>query len=265
VVPSEPNKPASLASLDASTCDEARSGMRAFVSGSIRPGPTPAWRKHMAACNRCTAEYQTLVQDVARIARGASDSTARATDAYVQERVRRTLIAADPGKRTRLPKLFLPVAIIGLLALVFTQSGTKHVMLHGLAGTVTKGSATVTEAVGASRGDGCSTGAGARAELVFGADRIVFGPESSFLVDRVDKLAVRFFAGEARVDGDASLLLPGGAVEVRAGVAVVTLQAGTTTIECDRGEVTHTDATGRHVVRAGETQRIEAPAPDPDR
>jgi hypothetical protein len=245
-------------------CDKARAGMRAFVAGPTQVGPPPAWRTHMSACTACTFAYHELVQQAARLARGATRVTERTTERYYEERARRSLIATNAGRGSKLPRLFLPVTVIALIVMIVTQSGTKHVELRSLAGVVTRGQSAMNsdETVAVQRGDGCSTGASARAELSIGESHITFGPESSFLVDRLDKLAVRFFAGEARAEGDAILLLPMGAVEVRKGVVVVKLQDGVTLITCESGDVTRSEATGRHIVPPGETQRIEPPVAD---
>ncbi len=238
--------------------------MRAFVAGPTQVGPPPAWRTHMSACSVCTFAYHELVQEAARLARGATNVTERATDRLFEERARRSLIATNAGRGTKLPRLFLPVTVIALILMIVTQSGTKKVELRSLAGVVTRGKAAMKtdERVAVNRGDGCTTGAGARAELSFGESRITFAPDSSFLVDRTDKVAVRFFAGEARAEGDAILILPLGAVEVRAGAVVVKVQDGVTVITCERGDVTRTEASGRHIIPPGETQRIEPPIAD---
>jgi hypothetical protein len=218
----------------------------------------------MSACSACTFAYHELVQEAARLARGATRVTERTTERFYEERARRSLLASNAGRGSKLPRLFLPVTVIALIAMIFTQSGTKHVELRSLAGVVTRGhdAMKTEEKIAVQRGDGCTTGASARAELWFGESRIAFGPDSSFLVDRTDKLAVRFFAGGARAEGDATLILPMGAVEVRAGAAVVKLQDGVTLITCESGDVTRTDASGRHLVLPDETQRIEPPIAD---
>ena len=243
-------------------CDDARTGMRAFVAGTAAPNQPAPWREHMRACSRCTLEYHQLVQDVARLARGATDATGRATDAYArsgpEERARRSLIAADPRRSWRLPKLFLPVALLGLLGIVLTRPGVTRPMLRAVTGTVLHADAVVdgAEPVAVARGDACSTTSGARAQLELGESRIVFEPESSFLVDRTDRLAVRFFAGEARIEGDAQLLLPTCAIEVRAGMARIVLAAGQVLIQCDEGSVTRTEAGGRYVIFPGESTSL---------
>jgi hypothetical protein len=243
-------------------CEEARAGMRAFVAGPAPAGPPPAWRTHMSACSACTFAYHELVQEAARLARGATRVAGRTTEKYYEERARRSLIANDVGRGSRLPRLFLPVSVVGLVVLIFTQSAPNKIQLRALAGTVTRGQvALATDAgVEVQRGDGCSTGAGARAVLARGEDRVTFGPDSSFFVDRTDRMSLRFFAGEAHAEGNVNLILPMGAVEVRAGAALVTFKDGAAVITCEKGDVTRTEATGRHIVAPGETQRIEPPA-----
>lgn len=249
-----------------SACEEARAGMRAFVAGPTPVGPPPAWRTHMSACSACTFAYHELVQEAARLARGATRATERTTNKLMAERARRSLIAADPGKRSPLPKLFLPLTVVGLVVMILTQSGTKHAELHALAGSVTRGQVAVaTDApVEVKRGDACSTGAGARAEFSLGEDRLTIGQNSSFIVDRTDHISVRLFAGEAHAEGNVIVILPLGAVEVRAGAAAITIVDGAAVITCERGDVTRAESSGRHIVAPGETQRIEPPAHDPD-
>jgi hypothetical protein len=257
-------------------CADARAGMRAFVAGTQPANPPPAWREHMSACTRCTLEYHELVTSVARLARGVTQPSASLdTDVYggpgPEERVRRSLIAADARNRVRLPKLLLPVAVVGLLVMALSRSSVPHPMLRSLSGAVTRAGTAIDSAapVAVARGDACTTAPRSRAQLEFGTSWIRFDAESSFLVDRTDKLAVRFFAGNAEIQGDALLLLPSCAVEVHEGSAEIEITTGQLTIRCNEGSVTRTDGGGRFVILPGEATNLlfDAPAkpatPDP--
>jgi hypothetical protein len=224
----------------------------------------------MRACSRCALEYHELVQNVAHLAHTLNPTVAKVARAYTgpgpEERVRRSLIAANSKQKLQVSKLLLPIAVVGMLALVLARGGIHHPTLRTLSGAVTRNLTVIdsTQPVTVARGDACTTTTNSRAQLELGENTIKFEPESSFLVDATDKLAVRFFAGEATVTGTAILILPGCAVEVREGSAEIVLAKNQATIRCENGSVTRSDAHGRFLILPGETSNVlfePAPAP----
>lgn len=242
-------------------CDAAQAEIDLFLGSKNVGAKSPELRAHLVRCIECNTHYRELVVGVARIARGARHAAEVRSEDDMSALARRSLIAAQTRHRIRLPKTLLPLAVVALIAILVTKSNANAVTMRALTGTVYRGPdrVIVGERVPASNGDGCSTAADGRAELARGDDRIEIEPESSFTVERLDRLAVRLFDGGARVEGTGLIVFPTGALEVTAGSARVRVDDVGITIEALHGQVEFTDAGGRAVIASGTTRVVEHP------
>jgi hypothetical protein len=241
------------------TCDEARVEVRAFLGGSSVGAKSPALRAHLAACVECDSYYRERVVGMARIASGARGAALVRHQDEVEATARRSLIAAETQFRFRLPKSLLPLAVLGLIVLLVTKSGANGVNMRCLEGTVYRGAQLLApgERIASSNGDGCSTGVDGRAELARGADTIRIEPETSFTIERTDRLAIRLFDGRAYVTGNALIVFTSGALEVEAGSARIAVDDVGISVEASSGNVEFTDAMGRTVIPPGGSRTIE--------
>ncbi|MDZ4772365.1 MAG: hypothetical protein SGI72_04445 [Planctomycetota bacterium] len=240
-------------------CDAARVEIHAFLGSANVGAKSPALRAHLARCVDCNGSYRELVVGIARIASGARAAADVRHDDDLAASARRSLIAAETRHRIRLPKSLLPLAVVVLIGILVMKSGANGVMLRAVEGTVYRGAELVTvgESVPASNGDGCSTSANSRAELARGDDQVAIEPESSFTIERLDRLAVRLFDGGAQLEGTALVVCTFGALEVTEGAASMRIDDVGITIEAKRGAVEFTDATGRTMLAPGSTKTIE--------
>lgn len=241
-------------------CDAARAEIRAFLSGTHKTGvQSPLLRAHLAACPECSAEYRSQVVGIAAIASGARQAAEIRHDDDIAATARRSLIAAETRHRIRLPRSLLPLAVVLMVGLFVFRGAANVVNLRSIAGTVYRGAELVApgETVPSRNGDGCSTGVGSRAELVRGDDVLRFESETSFTVERLDRLAARLFDGRATATGTALLVFSAGALEVAGGSACVTIDDQGVTIESVSGKVEYTDAKGRHLLAPGTSRHFE--------
>ncbi|MBL8857996.1 MAG: hypothetical protein JNL28_05805 [Planctomycetes bacterium] len=242
------------------TCEAALEEIHVFLDGR---GPTGAkslpLRAHLVRCPECDAKYRELVVGIASISSGARTTSETYDNPETERHVRRSLIAPETKHRLRLPRSILPLAIIAVIAILIARSGEPQVVVKSLGGTVYRGTTLVVadESVPASNGDGCSTGVDGRAEVVFGQNSIRFESESSFSIERLDRLAVRMFDGRASASGTALILFASGALDLAGGSASVVVDDVGITIESKSGKVEYSDAAGRHVLTPGTTQLYE--------
>lgn len=236
------------------TCDAALAEIHVFLDGR---GPTGAkslpLRAHLVRCPDCDARYRELVVGIASLTAGARVTSETYSDPDPERAARRSLIAPESKFRLRLPRSILPLAIIALIAILVTRSGADHVVVKSLGGTVYRGTQLVVtdESMPAENGDGCSTGVDGRAELSFGKHTIRFEPETSFSIERLDRLAVRMYDGRASVTGTALILFGSGALDVVDGAARIAVDDAGITVTSQSGKVEYNDATGRHTLTAG--------------
>lgn len=252
------------------SCVAARAQIRRFLGSSSAVGGAKVLppREHLAQCAECNAEYRALVEGVARISHGARDAHSTVVDDDTRVlHARRSFLAADPHRKLRIPRSILPLALIAVFAILIARSGAESLTLDALAGGVFKGASTLEAGSkqALANGEGCSTGHDGRARVERGPNRIEFGPDSSFLIERLDQVAVRMFSGSATVTGDAIVLLAQGALQTRAGSARISIDERGGVVECVSGGVEYTDATGRHALSNGESRALPAPRPTTER
>lgn len=241
-------------------CERARTEIRAFLSGTNSTGlQSPFLRAHLAACPECSAEYRGMVVGVAAIASGARRAAEDRPETEIAESARRSLIAAETRHRIRLPRSLLPLAVVVLVAMFVLRGNAGTVSLRAVSGTVYRGSELVGpgESIVSKNGDGCSTGVGGFAELARGDDVIRFEAQTSFTVERLDRLAVRLFDGRASVTGTALIVFSSGVLEVTNGSAKVSVDDAGVTLEALAGRVEYTDATRRNLLAPGDTRHFE--------
>lgn len=248
------------------SCADARAAIREFLHGGMSTARANDLRAHRKQCTECDTEYRELVQGVAAISGGARTVAARATERFGEERVRRSLLAADPERKLRVPRFFLPIAVGVVFVVLAMRTGAPHARLVVETGEVWVKSAQIEhrDPVDLHRFDTCVTGADGRARIECAEDRLVLEPTSSCLIDRTDGLAVRLFEGTADVAGNARLLLPLGAVEAHGAAARVTIDEHGFTVACMRGDVVYQDGAAPRAVRPGSDLRIETTPVDPE-
>jgi anti-sigma factor RsiW len=240
-------------------CERARAEVHAFMNGTGPGAKSPALRTHLARCPDCDAHYRELVVGVARIASGARVAAEVRQQDEVASNARRSLIAAESRHRIRLPKSLLPLAVVALIAILVMKSGVQGVTLRALEGTVFLGTVQVAPGTtqAAANGAGCSTGADGHARLARGDDAITIEPDSSFTIERADRLAIRLLDGRASIEGSALIVCSAGALDVQAGAARVHVDDAGITVEALRGVVEYTDAEGRAVLPPGTRKSVE--------
>ena len=273
------------------SCEKARAEIREFLRGGMPVARANELRAHRKTCAACDTEYRELVQGVAAISSGArataasyvplaeratppvrdvSPDGASDTDDAVDSADetpppppprRRSFLSGDPNRRFQLPRMFLPLAVGVAFVALAMQAGAPKVVLVSNGGEVWKGSNTIDAAatLPMARFETCVTGPDGHARLELGSNRVVLEPDTSCLIDRLDVLSVRVYQGTLRIEGEARVLLPLGAVEAKGGVATVTLDEHGISLRNQTGELTYVDGVARREIAPGTGLHVDAP------
>lgn len=241
------------------SCADAQLAIREFLRGGMPTARANDLRAHRKVCAACDTEYRELVQGVATISSGARTVAARATETFAEERGRRSLITADPARKLRIPRMFLPIVLAVLFVLVALRSGAPKpaLVLEGGEVWVRSRQIETQDPVELKRFDTCVTGTDGRARLEFGTDVIWLEPASSCLLDRPDGLALRLFEGAARVRGNVRVLLPRGALETQGAEARIAIDERGFAIQATSGTVRFVDGATTSTVAPGEPLRVD--------
>lgn len=271
------------------SCEKARAEIREFLRGDMPIARANELRAHRKTCAACDTEYRELVQGVAAISSGArataasyvplgertnppvrdvrpdgasdTDDAVDGVDVAPPPPRRRSFLSGDPNRRFQLPRMFLPLAVGVAFVALAMQAGTPKVVLVSNGGEVWKGSNTIDAAatLPMARFETCVTGPDGHARLELGSNRVVLEPDTSCLIDRLEVLSVRVYQGTLRIEGEARVLLPLGAVEAKGGVATVTLDEHGIALRNQTGELTYVDGVARRTIAPGTGLHVDAP------